>query len=78
MQVETITEGFESELLTIYPRRNATVLAHNDFAVDGPAVQPESARAGQIFKLSTCMNIIGVSSPFCMPTVCPVASRTTC
>ena len=73
LQVDIITERVESELLTIDPGRNATVLAHNDFAVGGPGVQRASAGAGQIFKSSTCMKTIGVSGPFCIPTVCPVA-----
>ena len=47
LQVETITERVESELLTIDPGRNATVLAHNDFAVGGPRVQQASAGAGK-------------------------------
>ena len=38
-QVDTITDGVESESLTWEPGRKATVLAHNDFAVDGPGVQ---------------------------------------
>ena len=35
----TITEEVESESLTWEPGRKATVLAHNDFAVEGPGVQ---------------------------------------
>ena len=38
LQVDTITDGVDSESLTFDPGRNATVLAHNDFAVDGPGV----------------------------------------
>ena len=38
-QVDIITEGVESESLTWEPGRKATVLAHNDFAVEGPGVQ---------------------------------------
>ena len=40
-QVDTSTDGVESELLIWEPDRKATVLAHNDFAVDGSDVHPE-------------------------------------
>ena len=52
-QVETITERVDSELVTIDPGRNATVLAHNDFADDGPGVQQAFSGVGQSFKSST-------------------------
>ena len=55
----------------------ASTFAHNDFAVDGPGVQLTFCGAGQTFKSSTCIKIMGVSGSFCMPTVWPVACRTT-
>ena len=67
--MDTITDGVDSESLTLDPGRNATVLTHNDFAVEGPGVQLTFGGAGQTFKSSMCMKIIGVSGPFCMPTV---------
>ena len=36
--VDTITDGVDSDSLTWDPGRKATVLAHNDLAVDGPGV----------------------------------------
>ena len=36
--VDTITDGVDSDSLTWDPGRKATVLAHNDIAVDGPGV----------------------------------------
>ena len=40
-QVDTSTDGEESESLTLEPGQKATVLAHSDFAVDGSGVHPE-------------------------------------
>ena len=53
-------------------------LAHNDLAVGGPGVHWVSRGAGQSSRSSTCMTIMGASGPFCIPTVWPVACRTTC
>ena len=36
--VDTIADGVDSDSLTWDPGRKATVLAHNDLAVDGPGV----------------------------------------
>ena len=77
-QVETSTDGAEIVSLIWEPGRKATVLAHNDFAVDGPGVQTTSRGAGHSFKSSTWIKMIGASGPFWMPTVGPVAWRTTC
>ena len=60
------------------PGRNATVLARSDLAVDDPSVHWVSRGVGHSLRSSTCIHIIGASGPFCMPTVWPVACRTTC
>ena len=76
--VDTITDGDDSESLTWDPGRNATVLAHSDLAVDGPGVHWVPRGAEHSLRSSTCINIMGASGPFCMPTVWPVACRITC
>ena len=47
-EVDTISEGVESESLTWEPGRKTTVLAHNDFAVDGPGVPLISGGGGGV------------------------------
>ena len=43
-----ISTRVESESLTWEPGRKATVLAHNDFAVEGPGVQCISRGPGRV------------------------------
>ena len=74
---DTATDGDESVSLVCDPGRNATVLAHNDLAVDGSVVQTVSAGAGHNLRSSTCIKITGAVESFCIPTVWPVACRTT-
>ena len=76
--VETMADGDDSVSLMCDPGRNATVLAHNDLAVGGPGVHWVSRGAVHILRSSTCMKIMGASGSFCIPTVWPVACRTTC
>ena len=52
-QVDTSTDGEESESVTWEPGLKATVLAHSDRAVDGSGVHPERLGDGHIFKSST-------------------------
>ena len=54
---DTATDGDESISLVCDPGRNATVLAHNDLAVDGPVVQTVSTGAGHNLRSSTCIKI---------------------
>ena len=72
-----LCDGDESNSLLCDPGRNATVLAHNDFAVDGSGVQAVFAGAGHNFRSSTCINMIGAFESFCIPTVWSVACPTT-
>ena len=74
---DTATDGDESVLLVCDPGRKATVLAHNDLAVDGAGVQTVSTGAGHNLRSSTCIKIMGALEFFCIPTVWPVACRTT-
>ena len=74
---DTATDGVESVSLICDPGRNATVLSHNDLAVDGFGVQSVSTGAGHNLRSSTCMKITGAFQSFCIPTVWPVACRTT-
>ena len=75
--ITLLCDGDESNSLLCDPGRNATVLAHNDLAVDGSGVQAVSAGAGHNFRSSTCINMIGAFESFCIPTVWPVACLTT-
>ena len=76
--VDTVTDGDDSVSLMCDPGLNATVLAHNDLAVDGPGVHWVSRGAGHSLRSSTCMKIMGAFGSFCIPTVWPVACHTTC
>ena len=53
--VDTITDGVDSDSLAWDPGRKATVLAHNDLAVDGPGVHWISRGVGHSLRSSTCM-----------------------
>ena len=64
---DTATDGVDSVSLMCDPGRNATVLAHNDLAVDGPGVHWVSRGAGHSLRSSTCMKIMGLSGPFVSP-----------
>ena len=76
--VDTMTDGDDSVSVMCDPGRNATVLAYNYLAVGGPGVHWVSWGAGHSLRSSTCMKIMGAFGYFCIPTVWPVAWRTTC
>ena len=52
-QVDTSTDGEESESVMWEPGRKATMLAHSDRAVDGSGVHAGRPGGGHIFKSST-------------------------
>ena len=63
-QLETSTDGAESESLTCDPGRKATVLAHSDRAFDASGIHAGRSGDGHIFKSSTWINMIGASGSF--------------
>ena len=63
-QLETSTDGVESESLTCDPGRKATVLAHSDRAFDASGIHAGRSGDGHIFKSSTWIKMIGASGSF--------------
>ena len=76
-QPDTSTDGVDVKSLTREPGLKDTVLAHSDLAVETSGLHLTSSGAGHNFRSSTCTSTIGFCWSHWMPTMWPVAWRTT-